>query len=50
MLSDVNWIEDMWADARQDASKETGIGFSIFPESCDWNISDVLSPDFFPDF
>lgn len=50
MLSDVNWIEDMWADARQDASKETGIGFSIFPESCDWNIGDVLSPDFFPDF
>ncbi len=50
MLSELDWIEDMWADARQAASKETGIGFSVFPELCPWSMSDVLHPDFYPDF
>ncbi len=49
MLSELDWIEDMWADARQAASKETGIGFSVFPEACPWQMSDVLRQDFYPD-
>ncbi len=49
MLSDLDWIEDMWADARQEASKETGIGFSVFPETCLWSMNEVLHPDFYPD-
>ena len=50
MLSDSDWIEDMWADARQSASQESGIGFSVFPEICPWTMSETLSPNFFPDF
>ena len=50
MLSDSDWIEDMWADARQSASQESGIGFSVFPEICPWPMSETLSPNFFPDF
>lgn len=49
MLSELDWIEDMWADARQAVNKETGIGFSVFPEMCPWQMSDVLHQDFYPD-
>jgi hypothetical protein len=49
MLADPDWIEDMWADARQLASQETGIGFAVFPEICPWLMDAVLSADVFPD-
>jgi hypothetical protein len=49
MLGDADWIEDMWADARQAASRETGIGYAIFPEAFPWRMDDALAPDFFPD-
>jgi hypothetical protein len=49
MLTDPDWIDDMWADARQAASRETKIGFAIFPEICPWVMNDVMSVDFFPD-
>lgn len=49
MLGEVDWIEDMWADARQAASQESGIGFAVFPEACPWSMAAVLSADFFPD-
>jgi Domain of unknown function DUF29 len=49
MLTDPDWIEEMWADARQSASQETGIGFAIFPEICPWAMEMALSADFLLD-
>jgi hypothetical protein len=49
MLTDADWIADMWADARTLASKETGIGFAKFPEGCPWTLENAIGPDFWPD-
>ncbi len=49
MLVDSEWIADMWADARRDASKETSIGYAFFPEECPWTMENVLSQEFYPD-
>ena len=49
MLTDPDWIDEMWADGREAASRETQIGFAIFPEICPWATSKVMDLDFFPD-
>ena len=49
ILADDEWIKDVWADARQEASKETSIGFAFFPEHCPWPMEQVLDPMFWPD-
>jgi hypothetical protein len=46
MLTDPNWIEDMWGDAVESATKETGLG--DFPEACIWSMSDVLRDNWLP--
>ena len=48
MLTNPEWIDEMWADGREAASRETQIGFAIFPEVCPWPISDVLSESWLP--
>jgi Domain of unknown function DUF29 len=48
ILADDEWIKDVWADARQEASKETNIGFAFFPERCPWPMEQVLDPMFWP--
>lgn len=47
-LSDEDWLQDVWTDAKTLASKETGIGFAKFPPSCHWSIESVLSEDWLP--
>ncbi|MDR5857029.1 DUF29 domain-containing protein [Caballeronia sp. LZ062] len=49
MLSDQDWISDMWGDARQQAANETGIGVAAFPETCPWPMTQVLDPEFYPE-
>ncbi|SAK61607.1 hypothetical protein AWB80_02692 [Caballeronia pedi] len=49
MLSDEDWIADMWGDARELAANETRIGFADFPESCPWPMSSVLEEGFLPE-
>ena len=49
MLTDPEWIADMWADARRDANKETGIGYAFFPESCPWSMEQALDEGFLPE-
>jgi hypothetical protein len=46
MLTDPNWVEDMWGDAVEIATKETGLG--DFPEACIWPMADVLRFDWLP--
>jgi len=49
MLEDPEWIEDMWADARDNAARETGIEFVRFPETCPWSMAQALEGNFYPD-
>ncbi|OYD59993.1 UNVERIFIED_ORG: uncharacterized protein DUF29 [Burkholderia sp. CF145] len=48
-LADDEWIKDVWADARQQASRETSIGFAFFPERCPWAMEQRLDSMFWPD-
>jgi hypothetical protein len=49
MLTDEDWIADMWGDAREQAAKETRIGFADFVETCPWTMPQVLQEGFLPD-
>jgi Domain of unknown function DUF29 len=46
-LSDQEWIDDVWGDARLMATKDTGI--DKFPEQCPWRMETVIEDDFWPD-
>ena len=48
MLSDGDWISDMWGDARQQAATEMQIGVALLPESCPWSMAQVLDEGFPP--
>ncbi|MEB0135860.1 DUF29 domain-containing protein [Actimicrobium sp. CCC2.4] len=47
-LDDARWMEMVWGRAKTFASKETGIGFDKFPESCPWAIAEVLESAWLP--
>lgn len=42
-------LDDIYADARRDAARETGLEIDRFPESCPWTIEQVLDEDYWPD-
>lgn len=48
LLDDPDWWADAWQDARLAAQKETGIKYDVFPETCPWQLSDILDPDWLP--
>ncbi|PPB85190.1 uncharacterized protein DUF29 [Mycetohabitans endofungorum] len=48
-LNDPDWCADAWDDAVEAASKETGLSYTTFPETCPWSMEQVLDPTFFPD-
>ncbi|KMW74004.1 hypothetical protein TI10_07220 [Photorhabdus luminescens subsp. luminescens] len=45
-LADKEWLDDAWSDAVAIAADETGL--DVFPESCIWNMEQILSQDFYP--
>lgn len=47
-LADSDWWADAWDDAVLEASKETGLTDSRFPEVCPWTAEEVLDWSFFP--
>ncbi|MFN5514122.1 MAG: DUF29 domain-containing protein [Cyanobacteriota bacterium] len=47
-LDDPEWWSDVWADARDLATKETAIPYDQFPEHCPWSADHVLSETWFP--
>ena len=49
MLTDTEWIDEMWVDATSAAEKETGIDIGAFPEICPWTLSDVLTEGWLPE-
>jgi hypothetical protein len=42
-------LSDQYELARLEASGETGLPESIFPETCPFTIEEVLDPDFYPE-
>jgi len=49
MLTEEDWIADMWGDAREQAANETRIEVDTFPASCPWPMSSVLEEGFLPE-
>jgi hypothetical protein len=49
-LDDPEWWLDVWGDARDTATQETGIDYDKFPEQCPWDIDPILSDHWFPEF
>ena len=49
MLSDPEWVDEIWVDAKSLAEKETGLDMSTYPEICPWSMADVLTPEWLPD-
>lgn len=46
MLTDSEWIEDMWGDALDMATRETGL--EILPDVCPWTMMDVMTEGWLP--
>ncbi|CAK0776766.1 conserved hypothetical protein [Gammaproteobacteria bacterium] len=46
MLSDVEWQEEIWADAVAHASEVTGL--SHFPQTCPWTTQEILNQAWLP--
>lgn len=46
-LHDPEWIQDVWSDAVDQATRETGL--PGFPEACLWSPTQILAWDFLPD-
>ncbi|AXG48841.1 DUF29 family protein [Photorhabdus laumondii subsp. laumondii] len=46
-LADKEWLDDAWSDAVAIAANETGL--DVFPESCIWDIEQILSQGFYPE-
>ena len=46
LMQDGEWTDGVWGDAVTLAIAETGL--DTFPESCPWNLSDVLADDWLP--
>ncbi len=49
VLGEPDWREEMWLDALAQASRETGIDESAFPETSPWDLAEALDADFWPD-
>ena len=47
-LSDGDWLDDVWLDARSAATRDTGIEFDSLPAMCPWDMKQVLQNDWLP--
>lgn len=48
-LGNPGWWEKVWADALTMATRETGLWYEAFPESCPWTEARILDPDWLPE-
>ncbi len=37
------WVNDAYEDAKDEASKESGINKKVFPKKCPWTIEEILN-------
>lgn len=47
-LQDSEWWSGVWVDALEIATKETGLWYDAFPESCPWTFEQIHDVDFWP--
>jgi len=47
MLTDSDWLTEIWADTVSAAAAETGL--ADFPEACPWSTNEVLELGTLPD-
>jgi len=47
-LADDDWWADAWGDAVVEVSKETGMNYRSFPDTCPWSAEKVLDRAYFP--
>ncbi|MEQ1600990.1 MAG: DUF29 domain-containing protein [Methylophilaceae bacterium] len=45
---DEPWTEIVWDKAKSQVENETGMDIDTFPETCPWNIADVLKEGWLP--
>lgn len=43
MLTEDDWVSDMWGDARLLASQEMPVGIAVWPEQCPWTMRQALN-------
>ena len=48
-FGDESWVDLVWAKAKGKAESETGLEVSTFPETCPWQMSDVLAEGWLPE-
>ncbi|NDK97859.1 DUF29 domain-containing protein [Photorhabdus bodei] len=46
-LDDSNWVDVVWSKAVASAMNETGL--DVFPDVSIWGMSQILSPEFYPE-
>ncbi|HNA22276.1 MAG TPA: DUF29 domain-containing protein, partial [Agitococcus sp.] len=44
----IETMHDAYEQAQDDASLETGLNSSIFPNQCPWSIEQILDQDYLP--
>jgi len=47
LLADAEWLDEVWEDAVEIASRETGL--DEFPQQSPWQLSEVFESDFLPE-
>ena len=47
-LQDAEWWPAIWADTLEIATKETGLWYDAFAESCPWTFDQIMNPEFWP--
>lgn len=48
-LNDSDWLQTVWQYAIKDAVEETGLAKATFPTEPIWQVSDILSDEFYPE-
>jgi hypothetical protein len=48
VMSDADWREGVWLDARAHARKETGLADKDLPEACPWSMEEAADDEFWP--
>jgi hypothetical protein len=47
-LNEGDWWSEVWVDALQIATSETGLLYESFPEICPWTTSEILDENWLP--
>lgn len=47
-LNDNDWLQAVWQYAIKDAVEETGLKKTVFPAAPIWQVTDILSDEFYP--